>query len=491
MRRMACVNLFSFSLQILLKQYQEWLDFPVAVITRDNATGRIVELNRHARKYGLKKNESYVTALSMCPVLKAQVVGEKEIQQHTQDTVVLLRRFSPMVEGSAEHGVFWVDCSGIDRLYSSEWEWANTVRGAVRESGFFAGVCVGSSKFGTYAVARWERGVRVFETEEQEQHAVFHTPLSFLDVSTKDLELLERLGVSRLGDLLALPAESLKSRFSAALFDLHRRASAAQFYPFVPQKEMSPITTGCQLDGVQSNALALLFVSKTLLESLLSKLLAQKKVLHRLQVTFVLAHAPETTIEIVPAMPTMNMALWMELLRLKLERLKLADNVDEVILEARAAPATFGQLALFQHEHKRNIEATNRALARLRAKFGDQSVLYAQVTEGHLPGASYQLLPLKAVTYPKPGKRTGALVRRILDTPVLLNSRPVKGPAGVHFGGLGKKAVKEMLGPYVIEGGWWVNDICREYYFAKTEREILWVYFDRRRRQWFLQGQVE
>ena len=32
----------------------------------------------------------------------------------------------------------------------------------------------------------------------------------------------------------------------------------------------------------------------------------------------------------------------------------------------------------------------------------------------------------------------------------------------------------------------------REYHYVRTEREgWLWVYFDRRRRRWFLQGSVE
>lgn len=491
MHRTACVNLFSFSLQLLLQAQKEWIDFPVAVVSNENASGRVLELNKHAKQFGLKKNDSYVTALSMCPVLKAQVVGREQIEQHQDALVSLFRRFSPVVESASEAGVFWLDCSGILRLYASELHWATAVRDAVLENGFFSGICTGTSKFGTYAVAKSIRGLRVLDTVELEQQVVFQTPLLHLDVLPKELALLARLGVSTLGELLALPGDSLKSRFSKSLYKLHQVASAARFNPIVPQKEIVPVRSSCQLDGVQSNALGLLFIMKNLLTPLLTDLAQQRKVLHELNVAFVLDHAPNVVIDILPAVPSLKMELWLELLRLKLERVKLNAGVTEVTLEAKAKPATLGQLALFQNEHHRDLEAANRALARLRARFGEHCVQRASLADGHLPVAQYQFLPMKAFAFPAPGKKEGTLVRRIYEKPIFLNSRPVKGPAGIHFGGLGGVAVKEMNGPYVLEGGWWINDICREYYFAKTQNELLWVYFDRLRRQWFLQGQVE
>jgi protein ImuB len=44
----------------------------------------------------------------------------------------------------------------------------------------------------------------------------------------------------------------------------------------------------------------------------------------------------------------------------------------------------------------------------------------------------------------------------------------------------------------VISGGWWVHPIHREYYFTRARRgDVLWIYYDRQRRRWFLQGAVE
>jgi protein ImuB len=52
--------------------------------------------------------------------------------------------------------------------------------------------------------------------------------------------------------------------------------------------------------------------------------------------------------------------------------------------------------------------------------------------------------------------------------------------------------VDDRVGPYIVSGGWWRRPVHREYHFARTRNgEIFWIYYDRFRRQWFLQGAVE
>ena len=52
--------------------------------------------------------------------------------------------------------------------------------------------------------------------------------------------------------------------------------------------------------------------------------------------------------------------------------------------------------------------------------------------------------------------------------------------------------VEEVIGPHVVSGGWWIREISRDYYYVRTRSgRWLWIYNDRRRRRWFLQGEVE
>jgi protein ImuB len=52
--------------------------------------------------------------------------------------------------------------------------------------------------------------------------------------------------------------------------------------------------------------------------------------------------------------------------------------------------------------------------------------------------------------------------------------------------------VTRFVGPYVFSGGWWSGGVHRDYYFVNMHRgEVLWVFYDRKRRCWFLEGRVE
>ena len=52
--------------------------------------------------------------------------------------------------------------------------------------------------------------------------------------------------------------------------------------------------------------------------------------------------------------------------------------------------------------------------------------------------------------------------------------------------------VIRFQGPYVVSGGWWNRPIHREYHYAETQKgDLLWVFYDKPRRRWFLHGRVE
>ena len=209
--------------------------------------------------------------------------------------------------------------------------------------------------------------------------------------------------------------------------------------------------------------------------------------------------------QIRPAVPTLDAAQILDLVRLRLESLKFSAGAVEIELRAEASAATAEQLRLFTEGPSRDLDAANRALARLRAEFGDEAVVYAKLANGHLPEARFTWEPMTSVKLPENDlnglndlnvlnrSSVKVLVRRIMGKPLVLSS----GPRQTHEDGwllLGPKygTVDKLIGPYVFSGGWWNREIQREYYFAETRRgDILWLYYDRVRRRWCLQGSVE
>jgi protein ImuB len=510
--RLACVDLPAFPLQLLLKCHPEWAGQPAAVVAEDKPQGLILWVNEKARQSGVLPGWRYAAAFSLAPELRAGEVLPAEVDKAVKALTIQLMRFSPQVEPSArEPGVFWLNRTGLDRLYPSAAKWVHALREAMRARGFGANVVAGFSRFGTYAVAKAIQGTRVFRDPAEERSAVEKIPLSRLDIDAEFRDALCKLGIHTVGALLSLPPGGLRERFGAQAHRLVRMAAGELGAPFNPSKPEAPLMQRCILDDPENDAIRLLFLIKQQLHPLLAMLAARVQALSALWLSL-LVHKQGWLKELVrPAAATLDAAQIIDLVRLRLESMRFAAGVVEIELTAEGSAATAEQLRMFIDQPARDLDAANRALARLRAEFGDQAVVHAKLADGHLPEARFAWEPLNRIKLPKNDLNNvddldvlnglndlnrptaNTLVRRIAAKPILLAG----GPYHSHEDGwllLGPKygTVDKLTGPYVFSGGWWNREIQREYYFAETRRgDILWLYFDRVRRRWFLQGSVE
>jgi protein ImuB len=297
----------------------------------------------------------------------------------------------------------------------------------------------------------------------------------------------------------------LRERFGAEAYRLHQMAAGELWAPLDPRKFEEPVAQRRILDDPESDATRLLFLIKQMLHPMLAALAARAQALAALWLSFLIDKNGWLKEQVRPATPTLAEAQIIDLVRLRLESLKFSAGAMEIELKAEACVATREQLRLFNEGPARDLDAANRALARLRAEFGDQAVVRATLKDGHLPEARFAWEPLDRIKLPRNDlnnlnglndlNRPAAkvLVRRIAAKPILLPG----GPYHTHEDGwliLGPKygTVDRLTGPYVFSGGWWRKEIQREYYYAETRRgDILWLYYDRMRRRWFLQGAVE
>jgi protein ImuB len=271
-------------------------------------------------------------------------------------------------------------------------------------------------------------------------------------------------------------------------------AAGELWTPLDPEKPDQPVRQSRILDDPETDSTRLLFVIKQMLHPMLAVLAKRAQALNVLWFSFLIDSGGWLKDQIRPATPTLAEAQIMDLVRLRLESLELAAGVVEIALQAEFSAATREQLRLFTEQPKRDLDAANRALARLRAEFGDDAVVRAALKDGHLPEARFAWEPLDQVKLANPDRAAPqTLVRRIAAKPIMLPGTP----SHTHEDGwllLGPKygSVERLIGPYIFSGGWWQREIQREYYYAETRRgDLLWIYYDRIRRRWFLQGSLE
>jgi protein ImuB len=514
--RLACANLSAFPLQLLLKRHPEWTGYPVAVVTEDKPQGLICWVNEQARQEGILPGLRYAAAFSLASGLRAGEVALPEIETAVMSLTKELMRFTPAVEPNAdEPGVFWLDGAGLNLLYRSPKKWASAIYSGIAAQGFTASIAVGFTRFGTYALAKRNNGVTVFDDPAEENEAVKEVPLDRLDLEADFRDTLFKLGIKTVGAFLSLPSAGLRERFGPRAHRLYRMAAGELWAPLQPLQSERPVEQKCLLDHAEDDTTRLLFLIKQLLHPMLTALAARAHALAALRMSFLIEGKGWLNEEIRPAAAILDLIQIIDLIRLRLESLKFSAGVTEIGLVAESCLATREQLRLFAERPGRDLDAANRALARLRAEFGETAVAQAKLTDGHLPEARFTWQPLTRLELPRNdlnglndlnvlNRSTGpmkeeqsnakVLVRRIIAKPRPLSSSPPQTHEGGGWLLLGPKygTIDKLTGPYIFSGGWWNREIQRDYYFAETRRgDLLWVFYDRVRRRWFLQGWVE
>ena len=514
MARMACVELPAFPLQLLLKRHPDWADRPVVVVDRDKPQGVILWVNEHAWACRIRTGMRYSAGLSLARTLHAGEVPDTDITQGVSMLAKRLQRFSPDVEpcwtgGLGDHhfrdeaGVFWLNASGLSQLYTSPRAWATRVHSALESWGFRATLAVGFTRFGSYAIAKTvsastkdtepKKPVAIIPDLTRERVLAGHVPLDRLGIEPRLRDGLHKLGVRTIRAFLRLPAAGVRRRFGEEAHRLHRLAAGDLWAPLRPLTAKDPLAQSLNLDEPVSDVARLLFSIKRLLNRLLSRITARHQALVELTLRFRLDHAGTHPEQIRPAAPTVDMGQLMNLVRLRLESVVLPAGVTEIHATATAVRTAPVQSGLFVEQPRRALAAANRALARIRAEFGNDVVVRARLTDGHLPEAQFVWESVETIARPAPREVTcRPMVRRIHTHPIPLPPRPRHEPDGWLVCGGVNGHVKDLAGPYLVSGGWWRSVVHREYYFAQMRAgDMLWIFYDRSRRRWCWQGRVE
>lgn len=494
MDRMACVDIRALPLQVLLRDRPGWAGEPSAVVDRDKPQGVILWVNEPARAHRILPGMRYAHGLSLCRGLHGGVVPPAEISAAVDLLARRLWSYSPRVEPSArEPGVFWLDAAGLGVLFPSLDGWAEAIRGDLRAAGFRAAIAVGFTHFGTYAAAKSGAGAVVFRRPQDEHAHVRRVPVDRLALEPDFRDTLLKLGIDTLGGFIELPAEGIRRRFGPDADELHRLARGEGWEPLQPQRLLEPIERTIALDQPEENLDRLLARIAVLIESAFTELAARHEALTVLRLLLKLDDRTEHREELSPAASTRDAGQLLGLVRLRLETLNLSAGVTDIHLRVVGVAALPGQLGLFRESPRCDVDTAHRAFAALRAQLGNDAIVYARLSEGHLPEARYHWERLERIESPRPGRvAMRPLVRRIFTPAGGLPPRDRHEPDGWLIAGVAEGPVDEVIGPQLVTGGWWTREISRAYHYVRTRNgRWFWIYNDHKRRAWFLHGEVQ
>jgi protein ImuB len=461
----------------------------VAVVEQEKPQSPILWVNSAAAGAGIRPGMRYASGLSLDRNLCAGTVSEEEIGAAVRQVHELLADFSPGVEPSEdEPGIFWVDATRLDRLYGSFENWTREMASGFSRLELPASIVVGFSRFGSYAIAKAENRVTVLPSFELEEVCSRKVRLQHLRIDPNLRDRLEKLGIHTVGDFLDLPQGGIARHLGREARTLYRLAAGELSLPLQPRMIPEPLRARTELEEPESNAPRLLFRIKQLLDPLLLAAADRGQKVAVLRLQLLLEDGDRRLEQIQPARPTLKVSALLDLVRLRLESLSLPVRPVELSLEVEGVSAAPRVVSLLQRNPSRNLEAALRALARVRAEFGPDSVVSARLKSGHLPEARCEWRPLEKLPAASPRSVSlRPLVRRAHARPRPLERSPFESASRWKR----SQELGRLLG-YLISGGWWSREVRRDYRFAGTGRgEILWVYYDQKRRRWYSQGRVE
>lgn len=162
------------------------------------------------------------------------------------------RRWTPRTALSGPDGL-WLDLTGVAHLFGGERAMCERILAFCGRLGFSARIAVAGTAGAAHALARFGAEPLILCPPGGEAEAVAPLPLAALRLDEAALSAAHRLGLERIGELIAMPRGPLQRRFGAGLLTRLDQAlgrAAEPFDPIVPAEPpsvllrfMEPIAT--------------------------------------------------------------------------------------------------------------------------------------------------------------------------------------------------------------------------------------------------------
>lgn len=415
---------------------------PVAIVFAN----RVVACSEAARADGVAPGLRRREAQSRCPeveVLPRDLTGEARA---FEPVVAAVATFTPRVEVS-DPGTCAFATRGPSRYFGGDGPLADrvvaTVDGVLPPGAPGCRVGVADGPFAARLAARTGGG-RCWQVVPPGRSRVWLAPLPVACLDQPELaDLWQRLGIRTLGDLAALPAADVVSRFGAEGAAALRLAGGMDAAPLAATDPPPDLVVEAELDPPAQRVDTAAFVAKGLADELLERLRARGLACTRVLIEVETEHG-ETLSRLWRHEGALTASAMAERARWQLEGWLASGATTAGITLVRLVPDEVGpddgrQLGFWGGSAAAD-ERAGRALARVQGLLGPAGVVTAVPDGGRGPGERVRLVPwgdprqvAGQVAGQAAGSRTGRAMRGTrLEEPPWPGQVPAPSPALVH-----------------------------------------------------------
>jgi protein ImuB len=417
-----------------------------------------------------------------------------------QTLAQVCHRFSPFVgiERSCDTDCLLIDMTGGSHLFGGESGLARQVVIDLAELDYRTHVAAAGTIGAAWAIARY--GHRAGS-----HRRLPSLPVEALRIPDDIVSRLQSFDLRTLGQLQALPRESLPSRFGALLLQRLDQMFGQCDELLDPVPCADPVFAEWILEHPTCRSEAVLHICAELLPEVLSTVQSRGEGILRLVLTVSSESADPVSLELGLIQPADSAAHLMSLFQLKLEAHTLPNWMHTIRLEATVtAPLRIRQRGLFAHEEPADDGSIRRLIDRLSARLGRNAVVKPKLLPEAVPEQAVEFEPL-ADTDSK---------RRQADSPVMSNraftsARPLKllsppesirvisiapdGPPVRFYWDHHEYQVAQHTEPERIATAWWqeTGSVRRDYFQVEVSSGARFWLFRNDAGNWFLHGVFE
>jgi protein ImuB len=371
-----------------------------------------------------------------------------------------------------------LEVSGSLRLFGGLDAILRYCRRGLASRGFSVEMAAAQTPLAAWVLSQVPEGREAVATPLEERLAPL--PTALLVPLDAHFAGLERSGLRRLGDILALPAATLARRCGRAFSERLQQLRGSCIEPVSHFEPPSCFQDACTLAYPVSRQDELGPALEQLLESL-EHYLRQRQLETRLLLWRFLGQDNYCEeVEVRASQGGTPRADWYRLTRLRLERRAFKGEIEQVqlrVTQLDGARPENGSLLRLRGSGSSSAELVDL----LRSRLGSQAISSLRCRDGHLPEDSYvTVAPGEAHAGPRPPAAQRPFW--LLSTPEPLGSREDR----LSFWG---SRLSLVYGPERIEDGWWREPTSRDYFVASNEQgQRFWIYHERRLQRWFMHG---
>ncbi|HYS56119.1 MAG TPA: DNA polymerase Y family protein [Thermoanaerobaculia bacterium] len=455
MTRLACFFVPMFPLAARLRSEPELLQEAVAIVEGNGNNAHVVSATRRARKKGIGSGMSLAQARSIVPKLIARG-RDAACEQTAQEALLEVgETFSPRVE-DANDGLVFVDIHGTERHFPNEEELAKSAIRALDAIALPARVGIAACKLASRVAAELPQTPTIVPHGEEAKFLA-PLPLARLSPELEAAAMLQRFGLTSIGDLARLPESEIASRLGEMGRELHFAARGVDPRPLIPRALPPEFREGMELEWPLVALEPFIFIANAALDRLSKRMEVQGFACKRIELTLTLEPDGYDARGIDLPAPTRDVKTILTLIRLDLEKRAPGAPVIGFTLVAHPDRPRRAQLSLFGPEAL-SPEKLATTIARLISMLGQERVGMPVTVDGYLPerhAVGDFAPPPPPDTRRTPPRARGLLAGRTFRPPipveVITDGDKIASLRGENIEG----SVRVCSGPWRIEEGWW------------------------------------